>query len=142
MVLNSLKFCLSGKLLISPSTLNKSFAGKIFFVVGSSLLSLQIYCAIWFWLVVSFEQPADNLMGVTLYVITCLSLVAFNILSLSLIFVNLFTVCLSVFLLGFILSGTLCFLDLVNYFLSHVRELVSYYLFKYFLRSFLSLFSF
>ena len=34
---------------------------------------------------------------------------------------------LSVFLLGFILPGTLhtCFLDLVDYFLSHVREVLS-----------------
>ena len=38
---------------------------------------------------------------------------------------------------------SLCFLDLVDYFLSHVREVFSYYyLLKYFLRSFLSLFSF
>ena len=64
--------------------------------------------------------------------------VAFNILSLSLIFVSLIAVCLSLFLLGFILSGTLCFLRLVDYFLSHVRKVFSYYLFKYFLRSFLS----
>ena len=35
-------------------------------------------------------------------------LVAFNNLSLSLIFVSLITVCLGVFLLGFILPGTLC----------------------------------
>ena len=69
------------------------------------------------------------------------SLVAFNILSLSLIFVSLITMCLGVFLLGFILYGTLCFLDLVDYFLSHVREGFSYYLFKYVLRSF-SVFSF
>ena len=61
---------------------------------------------------------------------------------LFLIFVSLITMCLSVLFLGFILPGTLCFLDLVNYFLSHVREVFSYYLFKYFLRSFLSLFSF
>ena len=40
------------------------------------------------------------------YVIYRFSLVAFSIL--SLIFVNLITVCLSVFLLGFILPGTLC----------------------------------
>ena len=46
--------------------------------------------------------------------------------------------CLSVFLLGFILYGTLCFLDLGYCFLSHVREVFSYYLFKYFLRPFLS----
>ena len=50
--------------------------------------------------------------------------------------------CLGVFLLGFILSETLCFLDLVDYFLSRVRGVFSYYLFKYFLESFLSLFSF
>ena len=33
---------------------------------------------------------------------------------------------------------SLCFLDLVDYFLSHVWEVFRYYLFKYFLRSFLS----
>ena len=49
---------------------------------------------------------------------------------------------LGVFLLGFILPGTPCFLDLVDYFFSHVREVFSSYLFKYFLGSFLSLFSF
>ena len=47
-------------------------------------------------------------MGVPLYVICHFSLVAFNIFSLSLIFVSLITICLSVFLLVFILSGTLC----------------------------------
>ena len=43
-----------------------------------------------------------------LYVICRFSLFAFNNFSLSLIFVNLITVCLGVFLLGFILPGTLC----------------------------------
>ena len=61
---------------------------------------------------------------------------------LPLIFLSLTTMCLSVFLIGFILPGTLCFLDLVDYFLSHVREVFSYYLFKYFLRSLITLFSF
>ena len=37
---------------------------------------------------------------------------------------------------------SLCFLDLVDYFLSHIRKVFSYYLFKYFLRAVLSLFSF
>ena len=46
-------------------------------------------------------------MGVPLYVICCSSLVAFNIFSLYLIFLNLITICLGVFLLGFILPGTL-----------------------------------
>ena len=45
-------------------------------------------------------------MGVSLYVICHFPLVAFSILSLSLIFVILITVSLSVFLLGFILPGT------------------------------------
>ena len=45
------------------------------------------------------------------------------------------------FLLGLVLPGTSCFLDLADYFLSHVRQFFSYF-FKYFLRSFLSLFSF
>ena len=49
--------------------------------------------------------------------------------------------CLSVFLLGSILPQTLCFLDLVDYFLSNVREVFSYYLLKYILKFFLSLFS-
>ena len=43
---------------------------------------------------------------------------------------------------GYPAWDSLCFLDLVDYFFSHVREVFSYYLFNYFLRSFLSLFSF
>ena len=46
-------------------------------------------------------------MGVPLYIICHFSLVAFNNFSLSLIFVSLITMCLSMFLLGFILPGTL-----------------------------------
>ena len=78
-------------------------------------------------------------MGVPLYV-TCFSLVAFNILSLSLIFVSLITTCP-----GYVPPwvypawDSLWFLDLVDYFLSHVWEFFNSYLFKYFLRSFLSL---
>ena len=34
------------------------------------------------------------------------------------------------FLLGFILPGTLCFLDLVDYFLSHVSGITSSYIFS------------
>ena len=50
--------------------------------------------------------------------------------------------CFSMFLLGFILPGTLHFLDLVDSFLSHVRDIFSYYLSEYFLGSVLSPFSF
>ena len=57
---------------------------------------------------VSVEKSADSLMGVPLYVICHFSPVAFNTLSLSLIFVSLIAMCLSVFLLVFILPGTLC----------------------------------
>ena len=45
------------------------------------------------------------------------------------------------FLLGFILPGSLCFSELVDYFLSHFREAFSYCLLNFFLRFFLSLFS-
>ena len=58
--------------------------------------------------------------------------VVFNILSLSLIFISLITMCFNVFLLGLSILGSLCFLDLVDYFLSHVREVFSYYLFNIF----------
>ena len=47
-------------------------------------------------------------MGGALYDICHFSLVAFNNFSLSLIFVYLITMCLGVFLLGFILPETLC----------------------------------
>ena len=80
-------------------------------------------------------------MRVSLYAICHFSLVAFKF-YLSLTFVSLITVCLGAFLIGFIFPGTLCFLNLFDYFLPHVWDVFSYYLFKYFLRSFLSLFSF
>ena len=81
-------------------------------------------------------------MEIPLYVIFCFSLAVFNIFSLNLIFVSLIKMCLGVFLLGFILYGTLCFLDLGDYFLSHVKKVFHYNLFKYFLSPFLFLFFF
>ena len=57
---------------------------------------------------VSVEKSADSLKGVLLYVICRFSLVTFNILFLSFIFISVITVCLGVFFLGFILPGTLC----------------------------------
>ena len=50
---------------------------------------------------VSVEKSADSLMGIPLYVICHFFLVAFNILSLSLIFVSLITMCFGMLLLGF-----------------------------------------
>ena len=63
---------------------------------------------------VSVEKSADSIMGVPLYVTCCFSLAALNILSLSLIFAILITVCLAVIFFGLILSGTR-FLDLVAF---------------------------
>ena len=80
-------------------------------------------------------------MKIHLYVVL-LSLVNFIIFSLVLIFVDLIAMSLSMFPFGFFLPGTLCFLDLGLCFLSCVREVFSCHLFRYFLRSFLSLFSF
>ena len=79
-------------------------------------------------------------MGSPLYVIFCFSLVAFNIFSLNLIFVSLINMCLGVFPRVYPVWDSLCFLDLGNYFLSHVREVFNYNLFKYFLSPFLFLF--
>ena len=79
-------------------------------------------------------------MGFPLYVTCCFFLAAFNILPLYLVFVSLISRCLGVFLLGFILYGTLCLLELIDYFLFHVGEIFSYNLFKNFLIPFLFLF--
>ena len=79
-----------------------------------------------------------TLLPCTLYVICHFLLVVFNMLSLSLFFVNLITMCLGVFLLRLTLLRSMCFLSFVDYFLSYVREVFSYQFFKYFLRSFLS----
>ena len=117
-MLNSLNFCSSGKLSISPSNLNKSHAGLStlgcrffpFITLNTSCHSLLSYR-------VSVEKSADSLMGVPLYVICHFSLVAFNILSLSFNFCQFdYAVCLSVrHLLEFIFPGTLCFLNLVDF---------------------------
>ena len=74
----------------------------------SSSLTLYMSCHSLLACRVFIEKSADSLMGVPLYVICHFSLFAFNILSLSLILVRLITMCLSVFLLGFTLPGTLC----------------------------------
>jgi len=77
---------------------------------------------------------------VSLVCTCCFSLAAFNILSLCLIFVSLISMCLGMFLLGFILYGTLYLLDLIDYFLFHVGEIFKYNLFKNFLIPFVFLF--
>jgi len=81
-------------------------------------------------------------MGFPLYVTCCFSLAAFNILSLCLVFVSLISMCFGMFLLGFILYGTLCLSDLIDYFLFNTGEIFNYNLFKNFLMPFLFLFLF
>ena len=54
------------------------------------------------------ERSAVKCMGFPLYVTCCFSLAACNILSLCLIFVSLTSMFVCVFILGFILYGTLC----------------------------------
>ena len=108
MLLNSLSFCLSLKLLISVWNLNEILAGYSnldcrFF----SFITLSISCHFLLACKVSVERSAVILMRILLYVICCFSLDAFNICSFCLIFVSLINICLGVFHLGFILYGTL-----------------------------------
>ena len=87
MVLNSLSFCLSVKVLLSPSNLNEILAGQsnlgckffLFITLNMSCPSL-VACR------VSAERSAVNLMGIPLYLICCFSLTAFNIFCLYFIF--------------------------------------------------------
>ena len=143
-VLSSLNFCLSGKLLISPSNLKESLAGQSILVCRfCPFITLNIACHSLLACRVSIEKSADSLIGVPLYVICRFSLVAFNILSLPLSNFCRFDCYVSRCVPPWVYPSwdSMCFLDLVDYFLSHVWEVFSYYLFKYFLRSFLSLFS-
>ena len=64
------------------------------------------------------------------------------IFSLCLIYVSLINMCLGMLLLGFIVYGVLWFLDLGGYFLSYIKEVFGYNLFKYIFRDFLCLFFF
>ena len=139
-VLNSLNFCLPVKLLISSSILNKIFVhyskvGYRFF----SFTTLNI-SFIPFWPAVSAEISAVNYMGFPLYVTCYFSLAAFNILSLCLSLLAWLICVLMCFSLGLTCRDSLCFLDLIDYFLSHVGEVFNYHFFKVFLTAFLFLF--
>ena len=85
----------------------KVFLGRVFLVVGSSFSSLRVCCIIPFWFVDFLLR--NQLIMLWEFPCVCLffPLVAFNNLSLSLIFVTLITVCLGMFFLGFILTGPL-----------------------------------
>ena len=103
-MVHSLNFCLSVKLLISPSILSEilsslSNLGCRFF----SFSTLNISCHSLLTCRVSAERSAVNCMGFSLICYLLLFLAAFNILSLCLISVNLLNIHLDVILLGFIL---------------------------------------
>ena len=109
MVQNSLSFCLSEKLFISPSILNEILAG--YSNLGCRffpLSTLNISCHSFLACSISAERSAVKCIGFPLYGTCCFSLAAFNILSLCLVSVSLISMCLDGFLLGFILYGTLC----------------------------------
>ena len=108
-VLKSISFCLSIKVLISPSNLNEILPGQRnlgcrFF----PFITLNMSCHSLLACRVSAERSAVNLLQIPSYVICCFSLAALNNFSLCLIFDSLINMCLGVFLLGFILYETLC----------------------------------
>ena len=118
MVLNSLSFCLSVKLLISPSYVNESLAGYSnlgcrFF----SFITLRMSCHSLLALRVSIERSVVIPMGIPLCEICCFPLAAFNICSLCSILFNLINMCLGVFHLVSLVWDSLGFLDLGGYFL-------------------------
>ena len=83
--------------------------GRVFLVVNFfPFITLNMSCHSLLACRVSVEKSADSLTGVSWCVICHFSFLAFNILSLSLIFVSLITMCLGVFLFRFILPGNLC----------------------------------
>ena len=105
-VLNSLNFCLSEKLFISPSILNEILARYSnlvcrFFSFSTSNISCHSLLAGR----VSAERSAVKRMWFPFYVTCCFSLDAFNSLSLCLIFVSLISMYLVCFYLGLSCTG-------------------------------------
>ena len=140
MVLNSLNFYLSINPLISLSILNKIFPG--FSNHGCRFFSfstLNISCHSFLAYRVFAERSTVNCMGFPLYVTSCFSLAAFNILSLCLISASLISTCFDRFSLGFILYRTHC-APWIEYFLSHAGEVFNCNCLKNFLSDFLFLF--
>ena len=124
-VLNSLNFCLSEKLFISPSVLNEIFArycslGCCFFPFST----LNISCHYLLGCRVSAERSALKHIGFPLYVTCCFSLTAFNFLSLC-FSLGQFDQYVSWHVSPWVyaVSDSLCLLDLIDHFLFHVGNL-------------------
>ena len=81
------------------------------------------------------EKSAYSHIEIPLYATLWFFLAVFRIVSLSLTFVILITVCLGVYLFQLILFGTLCFLYLVICFLLLIWEVFSHNFIKYILTS-------
>ena len=104
---------------------------RVFFALGPLISLFNMSCHSLLAYRVTADKSADNLMEFPLYIICCFSLVAFNNFSLPLIW-SICLLCVSVCsYLGLFCLG-LCCLYLIDCFLSRVREIFSYYVFKYF----------
>ena len=108
-ILNSLNFFLFEKLFISPSILNEILAGCSnlgcrFFFFGTLNISCHspLVCRVY------PERSAVKHIGFPLYVTCFYSLAVFSNLSFGLVFVSLGSMCLGLFILGFILYRTHC----------------------------------
>ena len=139
--MNSLNLYLSAKLFISQSVMMRSLLGN-FCCRLFPFSNLNISCHFLLACRVSAERSVVKCMGFSLYVACCFSLVAFNILSLCLIFVSLINMCLVCFPLGLSCKDSLCLLDLMDYFLLHVGKIFKCNLFENFLIHLLFLFFF
>ena len=141
-MLNSLKFCFSEKLFISPSILNEILARYSHLGCRFSPFStLNISCHSLLACRVSAERSVVKCMGFPLYVTCCFSLSAFNILSLC------FSLCQCDQYVSWRVApwvhpvwDSLCLFDLIDYFLFQIGEIFNYNLFKIFLLPFLFLF--
>ena len=129
--------------MISPSILNETLVrysnlGCIF----SPFSTLNISCHFLLTYRVSAERSAVKCMRFPLNFTCCFSLAAFNIRSLCLVFVCFISMCFGVFLLGFILYGTLCASWTRGYCVFHAAKIFNYNVFINFLIPFLFLFFF
>ena len=140
MVLNSLSFCLSEKLFISPSILNEipaeySNLGCRFFFPFSTL---NISCHSLLACRVSAERSTVKCIGFPLYVTCRFSLAAFNILSLCLVFFSLVSFYVSWHVSHWVYPvwESLHLLELIYYFLFHVGEFSTIIYLNFFLYPF------
>ena len=140
-VMNSLSFCLFGKVFILPSALKDSFAGYSIFVIFFSFDNLTVSHSFLAWNIF-IEKSADNLMGISIYVTSVSSLAVFKILSFSLTFDNLIVMSQVRTIQVQLIWGPLDLMNLDVPFSSQIWEVFSHYCFKYTFCPFFFLFSF